>query len=59
VPAGTTETKSSHSSSGGHNAVRPSLPGGNEVSLFGSPRVSEQSLDDIILSYISEDLEGE
>jgi hypothetical protein len=52
--------KSSASSSGGHNAVRPSLPTANEMSLFGgSARVNEQSLDDIILSYISEDLEGE
>jgi hypothetical protein len=51
--------KSSHTSSGGHKAVRPSLPGGNEVSLFGQAKVSEQSLDDIILSYISEDLEGD
>lgn len=51
--------KSSNSSSGGHKAVRPSLPGANEMSLFGSAKVNEQSLDDIILSYISEDLEGE
>lgn len=58
-PSEKSSEKSSHSSSGGHNAVRPSLPGANEMSLFGSAKVNEQSLDDIILSYISEDLEGE
>ncbi len=47
-------------SSGGH-ALRPSLEerASSGASIFGSVSISEQSLDDVILSYISDDLEAE
>lgn len=53
---------SSHSSGGHRPAVSAgeTRPGKAEPrSIFGSASISEQSLDDVILSYISEDLEGE
>jgi len=46
-------------SSGSHQAVRPSAASGSSASLFGSGNIHEQSLDDVILSYISEDLDSE
>ncbi len=53
---------SSHSS-GGHrpaiNAADSSKAATEPRSIFGSASISEQSLDDVILSYISEDLDGE
>lgn len=49
--------------SGGHAAVRPSLEGVEPAhsggSIFGTASISEQSLDDVILSYISDDLDSE
>jgi hypothetical protein len=49
----------SATSGGSHGAVRPAAAaGGGGSSLFGSS-IREQSLDDVILSYISDDLEGE
>lgn len=49
--------------SGGHGAVRPSLEGVEPAysggSIFGTASISEQSLDDVILSYISDDLDSE
>lgn len=46
--------------SGRYGATRPSAGFGSPdpSSIFGGSQVSEQSLDDVILSYISEDLEG-
>lgn len=46
-------------SSGGHRAVRPTVSGGSSTSIFGTGDLSEQSLDDVILSYISDDLDGD
>ncbi len=52
-------TRPSAKSSGNHQAVRPSATSGSSASLFGSGSIHEQSLDDVILSYISEDLDAE
>lgn len=45
---------------GRYGATRPSAGFGSPdpSSIFGGSQISEQSLDDVILSYISEDLEG-
>lgn len=49
------------SPSGRYAAARPAAifsPGQGGASLFGGSSISEQSLDEVILSYLAEDLEG-
>ncbi len=55
------ERAASGASSAGHSALRPSIEerSSSAGSIFGSVNISEQSLDDVILSYISDDLEAE
>jgi hypothetical protein len=37
----------------------PSVPSPERISIFGEELISEKSLDEVILSYLAEDLEGE
>jgi hypothetical protein len=61
--AASSKPAASNHGSGGHRpavSAGESRPGKAEPrSIFGSASISEQSLDDVILSYISEDLDGE